>query len=119
MEFEVNSYAKVLPKGHQPGDNTEANVVLAAAEGVRHVLDKVFGGYDADPGVEKALAIRVTVDGTENLLVYPVSTGDGFVEPRFNIDFNPPLQGDANKELSIKLAAGGAGVAGKVNAVTR
>ncbi len=119
MDFEVNSFAKVIPKAHAPGDNAQAIITLAAAAGVKHVVDKVFGGYDEDPGAQKMLAIALTVNGTAVTFVYPVASTDGFVEPRFNLDFNPPLQGDANKAITITLPAGGAAIAGKVNALTR
>jgi len=119
MKTPVNISARAIPENHAPNDNTEAKVTLAAAAGTQHVLDKVFGAYDDDPGAEKALTIDLTVAGTAVTLTYPVATDDGFVEPRFNLDFNPPLQGDENTAIEIALPAGGAGVAGKLNVVYR
>ena len=57
--------------------------------------------------------------GTAVTLTYPVSSNDGFMDPRFNLDFNPPLQGDDNTAITITLPAGGAAIAGKLNAITR
>jgi len=119
MNNSVNPEARVVPKAHAPADDTVATIALAAASGTRHVVDKVFGGYDDDPGAEKALTIVLTVQGTAVTFTYPVSSDDGFVEPRFNLDFNPPLQGDENTAITISLPKGGAGIAGRVNALTR
>jgi hypothetical protein len=109
-----------IPTGGQPADNTAAVITLAAAAGVYHHVDKVFGGYDKDPGAEKTLTIALTVAGTAVTMTYPISSADASTfDPRFNLDFNPPLQGDENKAITITLAAGGVGVAGKLNAITR
>lgn len=119
MRTNANIEAMVCPKTHHPADNTAAVITLAAASGARHVVDKVFGGYDDDPGAEKALTIVLTVGGTAYTLTFPVSSNDGFLEPRFDLDFSPPLQGDDNTAITITLPAGGAAVAGKLNAITR
>ena len=119
MQTNVHIAALVIPKIHAPADTTAAVITVAAAAGTRHVVDKVFGAYDDDPGAEKALTIALTVAGTAVTFTYPVASDDGFMEPRFDLNFNPPLQGDDNKAITITLAAGGAGIAGKLNALTR
>jgi len=119
MQIDVNTTALVIPKAHAPDDNTAAVITLPATAKVRHVVDKVFGGYDDDPAAEKALTIALTVGGTAVTFTYPVSSDDGYMAARFNLDFNPPLQGDVNTAITITLPAGGAGVAGKLNAITR
>jgi hypothetical protein len=109
-----------IPKIHAPADNTAAVITLAATAGVHHVVDKVFGGYDDNPAAEKSLTIALTVAGTAVTMTFPVSTDDGFVEPRFDLNFNPPLQGDENKAVTITLpASGDAAIAGRLNAITR
>lgn len=119
MRGPVNRESQVVPKIHAPADNTAAVITLAATAHTRHVVDKVFGGYDDDPGAEKALTIALTVNGTAVTMTFPVSTDDGFVDPRFDLDFSPPLQGDVNTAITITLPLGGATVAGKLNALTR
>lgn len=122
MRTVLNLSARVLPKSHSPADNTAAVITLVAAAGVRHVLDKVFGGYDAYVNAEKSLTIVLTVGGTEVTLTHPVACGaseQSDPTPTFNLDFSPPLQGDENTAITITLPAGGSTVAGKLNAITR
>ena len=122
MRTNVNIGAVVVPKTHVPADNTAAVITLAAATSVKHVVDKVFGGYDAYTNAEKALTIVLTVAGTAVTLTYPVTCGASAQSdptPTFDLDFNPPLQGDINTAITITLPAGGAAVAGKLNAITR
>lgn len=122
MQNHVNLAATVVPMIQEtaPGDNVDVIITLAAAANVMHVVDKVFGGYDNDPAAEKALTITLTVDGTAETLTYPVSCGTAnTMDPRFDLNFNPPLQGDANTAITITLPAGGAGIAGQLNAITR
>lgn len=122
MLSNVNLAAVVAPKAHAPADNTAAVITLAAASGVKHVLDKVFGGYDSYTNAEKALTIVLTVDGTAVTLTHPVTVGASAQSdptPTFDLNFNPPLQGDENTAITITLPAAGAGIAGKLNAITR
>jgi len=122
MRTNVNITATVVPKAHAPADNTAAVITLAAAASVRHVVDKVFGGYDAYTNAEKAVTIALTVDGTAVTLTHPVSMGVSALSdptPTFDLDFCPPLQGDVNTAITITLPAAGAAIAGRVNALTR
>ena len=113
MRTSINISGAVVPKAHAPAVNTAAIITLAAASGVRHVVDKVFGGYDATPA-GGSLTIAVTQNGSAVSMVMPITAGGGLFIP-----FDPPLQGDDNTAITITLAAGGATVTGKVNALTR
>lgn len=122
MRTLVNTGAVVAPKSHAPADNTAAVITLAAASGIRHVVDKVFGGYDSYADSEKSLTIVVTVCGDEVTLSHPVlceSSSQGAPVPAFDLNFIPPIQGDENTAVVITLPAAGAGIAGKLNAITR
>ncbi len=113
MRTNVNLAAAVIPKAHAPAANTAAVITLAASPGVRHVLDRVFGGYDATP-TGGSLTIAATVQGTAVSQVVPIAAA-GPVD----LHFDPPLQGDENTAITVTLAAGGADVTGKLNAMTR
>lgn len=113
MQTNVNTVATVIPKAHAPAANTAAVITLAAASGTRHVVDKVFGGYDVTP-TGGSLTIAATVLGSAVSMVLPLGTYGPIV-----LNLDPPLQGDDNTAITITLAAGGAGVTGKINALTR
>ncbi len=113
MRTNVNQAATVVPKAHAPAVNTAAVIALAAAPGVRHVLDCVFGGYDATP-TDGSLTIAATVQGAAVSQVVPIAAAGPVV-----LNFDPPLQGDDNTAMTLTLAAGGADVTGKINAMTR
>lgn len=108
----VNELAQTIPKTHAPAGNTAAVITLAAADGVQHVIDKVWGSYSATP-TGGSLTIAMTVRGTSVSLVHQV------VGTEVNLDFQVPLQGDKNTAITITLAAGGGVITGIVNAVTR
>ena len=112
MQSNVNVIATAIPKAHAPSANQDAVITLSASSGEKHVLDKVFGGYSSDPGALKLLTIEMTVLGTAVTLTYPVGLA-------FDLNFDPPLQGDDNTAITITLPAGGDGISGKLNAVTR
>jgi hypothetical protein len=103
----------VIPKADAPAVNTAAVITLAADASTRHVVDKVFGGYDATP-TGGLLTIALTVLGSAVSLVVPLPVA----EP-FDLDFIAPLQGDLNTAITLTLAAGGNSVTGKLNALTR
>ena len=109
----VNTLATAIPKAHAPGANLPAVITLTAAASVWHVVDRVTGGY-TDVPTGGSLTIAATVQGTAVSQVIPITNGGGFV-----LHFDPPIQGDQNTEIVITLAAGGAGISGKVNAMTR
>lgn len=113
MRTIVNPVAVVVPNAHAPAANTAAVITLAAASGTRHVVDKIFGGYDLTP-TGGSLTIASTVLATAVSMVMPIGTIGPIV-----LNLDPPLQGDDNTAITITLAAGGAGVTGKINALTR
>lgn len=109
----INSIATVVPKSHAPAANTAAIITLAATANVRHVVDQVFGGYDAAP-TGGSIKIEATVDGDTVTMEAAITSAGLFVLP-----MERPLQGDDNTAITITLAAAGAAVTGKVNALTR
>jgi len=113
MRTNVNPTAAVVPKAHAPAANTAAIITLAAAAGVRHVVDKIFGGYLATP-TAGSLTIAITVQGTAVSMVLPITSAGPLV-----LNCDPPLQGDVNTAITITLAAGSGTVVGKINALTR
>jgi hypothetical protein len=113
MKTNVNLEATVIPKAHAPIANTAAVITLAATENCRHVIDKVFGGYDA-VATGGSLTIAITVDGTAVSMAFPVYG----IYPVI-LDFDKPLQADEDTAVTITLAAGGAGIIGSINAVIR
>ncbi len=111
-----------VPKTDFPADATAAVITLAATAGVRHVVDKVFGGYDDYPDLLTTLTITLTVAATAVTLTYPVTVPASVQSdppPNFDLNFDPPLQGDENKEIVITLLSGAGAIAGKLNAITR
>lgn len=113
MKASANTTAVVVPKTHAPPDDTAAEITLAAAAGERHVVDQVFGGYDAAP-TNGSLTIASTVNGVSVSQVVPVTSAGALF---FKFDY--PLQGDDNTDITITLAAGGSSVGGIINAMTR
>ena len=113
MQGIVNLVARAIPKAHAPAADTEAVITLAATALTRHVVDLVTGGYSNTP-TNGSLTIAATVQGTAVSQVIPITQGGGFV-----LRFDPPLQGDENTTITLTLAAGGAGVTGTLNAMTR
>lgn len=113
MRTNVNIDGIVVPKTHAPDAATAAIITLAAAATTRHVVHKVFGSYSATP-TGGSLTIAVTVLGSEVSLAITIPAAG-----QFDLDFNPPLQGDANTAITITLASGGGAVVGIVNALTR
>ena len=103
----------VVPKAHAPNSNTAAVISVPAALVNRPTIAKVWGGYNTTP-TGGSLTIEMTVGGTTVTLAAPVVEAG-----LFNVDFVPPIQGDLNSALTITLAAGGAGVSGKINALTQ
>ena len=114
MQTNVNPVATVVPKTHAPAAATAAVITLAAAAGVRHVVDMIFASYSEDPATG-SLTIASTVNGTA------VSQAIHFIESdrQVVLNFNPPLQGDENTAITITLASGGGTCVGLLNAMTR
>jgi len=88
-----------------PGDNAAATITLGAIGG-RHCIGGVAWSYDDDPTGGN---LQITVNGLIVFSVDITSGGPGF------IPFEPPMMAPAGTPVVITLAAGGAGIAGKVN----
>jgi len=113
MRTNVNPVGMVIPKTHTPAADTAAVITLAAAEGVRHVVDCIFCGYSATP-TGGSLTIAVTVLGAAVSLFVPIAAAGPVI-----LNFDRPLQGDDNTAITITLAAGSGAVVGSLNAMTR
>jgi hypothetical protein len=90
------------------GTNAAAVLTYAAAgAGVSHVLGGIFWSYNATP-----TGGRLTVaDGGTTIFDIDITvSGPGY------FPFSRAIKGTANSALTITLAAGGAAVAGKINA---
>jgi hypothetical protein len=95
---------------HTPAANTAAILTYAAAgAGVSHCLSGLAWSYNADPTGGN---LKVE-DGAGNVVfsLDITSKGPGFVA------FPQPKKGTANTAMIVTLAAGGASVTGKVDAL--
>ena len=113
MQGIINTDCVPVPKAHAPAADTAAIITLAAAAGVRNVVDKIFGSYSAAP-TGGSLTIAITVAGTAVSMVAAITAAGPF-----DFDFPVPLQGDENTAITITLAAPGGAVAGSLNAIPR
>lgn len=95
----------------QPAANTAATVTLAAVansaggEGRRWSIGGIAWSYDATPS---GGSISITNGGTKAFDLDITSAGPG------SITFGEPLKADPNAAVVVTLAAGGAGVTGKL-----
>ena len=89
---------------HSPAANTAAVVSLGTGE-TYNVVACVVWGYD---GVPTAGSLVIT-DGVTTITVPIVDTGPG------KLELTRPFAGAADAGVTITLAAGGAGVTGKLN----
>lgn len=89
---------------HAPAANTAAVITYAAATGTEHVIWGVAWSYDGAPTGGNLLI----QDGTDTVFSMDITAGGpGYVPVR--------RRGSTNTALVVTLAAGGAGVSGKVN----
>ncbi len=96
---------------HAPAANTAAVVSYAAAGvGVSHAISGIAWSYSADPSAGN---LKVE-DGAGNVVLSldVTQAGPGF------IPLHPPKRGSANTALTVTLAAGGAGVTGKLSVLS-
>lgn len=93
---------------HQPVANTQGIINLAAAPGVRHAIRGVAWSYDAAP-----TGGRLTIV-TNAVAVFEIDITAG--GPGF-IPFSPALASVRGMALTITLAAGGAGITGRLNVI--
>jgi len=90
---------------HAPSANTPAVVTLAARPGFRHYLLLVAWSYNAEP-TNGALTITGLHAGTFAIDITTEGPGPLWL---------PPAAGLISTAVVVTLAAGGAGVTGKVN----
>lgn len=97
---------------HIPASNTASIVTISAAgSGVSNIIGGVAWSYSSPPASGN-LKIEDGV-GTTVFSIDITSAGPGF------IPFARPMKGASNTALVVTLAAGGAGVLGKVNILSK
>lgn len=92
---------------HAPSSNTAAVVTYPADPGSAHVLRQAAWSYSGAP-----TAGNLKVEDGSGVTVFSVDVtagGPGYVQ------FEPPLAGTPGKAMVVTLAAGGAGVSGKLS----
>ncbi len=113
-EFLVGADMAVLPIAvsvstddiHEPASNTTAVITYSAVASIQHIISDVFFSYSDDP-TGGGLTIE---DGANTIFSIGIAHGGaGF------IPLIPPKKGTANTNLVITLAAGGAGITGKLS----
>lgn len=93
---------------HEPADNTDAVVTLAAAGAdTKNVLGMVAWSYTDDP-----TGGSLTIEDGSGTTVFKVEITTG--GPGY-IPFTPPLAGSDNTAMVVTLAAGGASIGGIVS----
>ena len=97
------------PRIHEPASNTAAIITLAADANERHVLDFVSWSYDNTPTGGK---LSISIAGTDSMVIGITAAGPGYL-------YLPGMHGAKNEAMVLTLAAGGSGVVGIVNALTR
>jgi len=110
-----NTHAEVVALGavadsssdvHAPAANTAAVVTYTGAAGSSHVIAGIAWSYDGAPTGGNLL---VEDDSDTVLSLDVTAAGPGF------IPFSVPKRATAGNDLVVTLAAGGAGVTGKVS----
>jgi hypothetical protein len=92
---------------HFPAANTAAVVTKGApGEGVKHVLGGIYWSYNDTPS---GGSVSV-VDGSTSVFSEGVTSGGPGYFP-----FQPPMSLTENAQMIVTLAAGGAGVTGRLN----
>lgn len=93
-----------------PAANVAAVVTLPAAAGTTNRIDTLEWSYDADPTGGN---ITITAGGATIWAIDITQGGAGFYR------FENGLNAKQNVEVVVTLAAGGAGIVGKINVQTR
>lgn len=90
--------------------NAAATVTFPAAAGLSNVISGIAFSYNGNP-----TGGRVTISDGANIVfdIDVTSSGAGF------FPFAAPVKGSVNTALTVTLAAGGAGVIGKVSVFSR
>lgn len=109
MTTEVAGYSRPHEKGLTLSTATAtagvATITLAAATGVTHVLDRLWFSYSAAPATVLALTIAF-----EDGATFDIDIADKGVGP---LDLGR-IYGGEGKSVTVSLAAGAAGVVGKL-----
>jgi hypothetical protein len=102
--------SSVSASGGNVGTATNAVVTVAyaaAGSGVSHVITGVKVSYTGGSLAGGNVKVK---DGATAVLDLDISAAG-----QETITFNPPLKGSPNTAMSVVLAAGGAGLVGKIN----
>lgn len=90
------------------GDNTAEVITLAAVENERHVLDDIHWSYNGAATTGK-LTIAEGGVTTFDVDLITAAADNG------SVHFEHGFESDANTAVVVTLAAGAAGIAGKLN----
>ncbi len=101
----LHQHESRLWTSHEPAANTAAVVTIAAATNKYHHISQVVYSYDADP---TGGSLTIT-DGTYTVVVDITTTGPG------SLYFPREFASSLGSAITVTLAAGGAGVTGKLN----
>ena len=94
---------------HQPAANTAGVINFPMAAGVKHVIGGVAWSYDAAP---TGGLLTIVAEGVAIFEVDITAAGPGF------FPFSPGLAARRNFGMTITLAAGGAGIRGRLNVLS-
>lgn len=86
--------------------NTSVALTFAALADRCHVIFRIDWSYDGSP---TGGSLTITDGGTDMLVLAITAAGPD------SIEFDPPKKAKLNSAVVITLAAGGAGVVGKLN----
>lgn len=101
------------PLYHAPADDTAAVITIAASSGVAHEIESYGFSFDEAPAAAKAFTIE-SPSGTVLQKWYVTAAGPGPITASGSC-----LRGAVGEALVIRLASGGAGIAGSVNCIHR
>lgn len=100
------SYSALLTDRHYPGSNTIATKTIAGVANSHHLINKIYWSYNADPTGGQ---IQIE-NGSGNIIFQQSITKSGPGALTFM-----PRRMDLNTAMIITLAAGGAGITGKLD----
>ena len=100
----VSNRSAIIKASHYPASNTAAVITIAAVAGFQHFIHGVQWSYSAEPTGGR---LTVTVNAVTVWDADVISGGPG--------GFSFEIPGGTNQAVVITLAAGGAGITGKLN----
>lgn len=102
------------PLYHAPSSNTEALITIAAGNtNTAHEIEFISWSFDADPAAAAALTVE-SPSGTVLQKWLVTKGGPGFIP--FS---GSSIRGAVGSAMLVRLATGGSGVSGTVNAIQR